>query len=227
MNLFGNFGVDASSNLAVDLVPSLIMSSLFNLATLSWLLQDDFLTIIGDTLFPFGRDVPPYHPSSTSCPLLPLFLPLGNFITSEHPDHPPSAGRLLLCLLSFPGNFTTSDHLSSPGYPLFFPFMPLGNSILDHLPSPSLFCLLPFFCNSIYNWWTSCNTCLSSIISAKSWCWEICHLSEIGFLDDKFLLKNMKHLLLYIYDNRLYLLASKFYMVNALLANLRSWMDLP
>lgn len=186
------------------------------------MLQDDFLILIGDTLFLFGQDVPPYHPSSTSCPLPPLFSSLDNFITSEHPNHSLSAGRLLLRLLSFPGNSTTSDHLSSPGYPLFFLFMPLGNSTLDHPPSLSLFCPLPFLCNSIYNWWTLYNSCLPSIISAKSWRWEICHFNEIGFLDDIFLIRNMKYLLLYIYDNCLYLLASKLYMLDALPVDLRS-----
>lgn len=112
--------MDTSSNLAVNLMPFLIMSSFSNLATFSWLLQDDFLILIGDILFPFSRDVPSYHPSSTSCPLSPLFSPLGNFITFEHLDHSPSTGCLLFLLLSLPSNFTTSDHLPSPGYPFFF-----------------------------------------------------------------------------------------------------------
>lgn len=72
-NPFSNFGVDVSSDLAVDPMPFLTVSILSDRPALGRFLQDDFLAL---ALSAFDRDVPLNHPSSLG--LLPLLPPLGD-----------------------------------------------------------------------------------------------------------------------------------------------------
>lgn len=74
LNPIGNFGVDASSNLAVDLVSSPTVPILSNCPTLGRFLRHDCLALAFSIL---GQDVPLNHPPSLG---LFLLLPsLGNF----------------------------------------------------------------------------------------------------------------------------------------------------
>lgn len=77
-NPFGNFSVDASSNLIVDSTPSLAVPSFSNLPVLSQFLRDDFPALATNALFALGWDILPNYFPSTGCPLLPLFSPSGN-----------------------------------------------------------------------------------------------------------------------------------------------------
>lgn len=129
--------MDASSNLVVDLMPFSAIPSLFNLSSLSQLLQDNFPALATDTLSALGQDVSSDHPSSISCPLF-FFLPPSNFTTFEHSEYFSSAS----CLLSSPflpfGNFSTLFALD-------------WDIPLDHPSSFGLFLLLPSLDNFTYD----------------------------------------------------------------------------
>lgn len=194
-----------------------------------------------NALFALSWDIFPNDSLSTSHLLLPSLPPPSNCTT---PDHLPSPSYLLSSLLPLLGNFTALFALSRnvflnyvPRPDPFPPLLPLlGNFIaffalgwdvsLDHPLSPGLFLSLLLLGNSTTDQWTSCSACLSRIISAESWRREIYCLSEKKFLDGMFLLGTMKYLSLYICNNYLHLLASKLYIMDALLADLRSWIDL-
>lgn len=150
-NLFGDFGVDASSNLIQDLMPFPAIFSLFDLPILGWLLWDDFSTLATDAFFALSWDVFPNYSPSAGYSLPPPFLSPGNSTTSEYFNYLFNASHPLSPPLLPSGNFTTSSHPSSSSYSLLLFFPPFGNSTLDHLPSLDLFPPLPSFANSIYD----------------------------------------------------------------------------
>lgn len=165
-NPFGDFSMDAFSDLIIALTPSFAVPSLSKLLVFGRFLQDNFLALAVDAFSTLSWDVLPDHPFSAGHLLPPLLPPPSNSTT---PNHPPSPGCPLLLLLPPLGNSTafsalahniSLNHPSSPG-PLPPLFLFFSNSTvffvfdqdvpLDHTPSPGLLLFLLCLGNSTYD----------------------------------------------------------------------------
>lgn len=111
-NHFGDFSINASSNLVVDPTPSLAMSFFSDLPTFDRFLRDNFPALTADAFFAFSWNFSPNHFLSLSHPLPPPLLFPGNSTAFSvlsrdvFRDYPPSLGCPLLPLLLPLGNST-------------------------------------------------------------------------------------------------------------------------
>lgn len=73
INLFGNFNIDGSSDLAVDLIPSFAIPFFSDLPIFGRFSQDNFPTLAVNAFFILGQDIFPNHLPNFCCLLLLFF----------------------------------------------------------------------------------------------------------------------------------------------------------
>lgn len=151
VNSFGNCGVNATSNLAINPVFSSTIPLFSDLLAFGQFLRDNFSILAANALFAFGRDIHLDNLLSAGYLLLLLRLSSSNSKTTEYLDDPPITGCLLPLSLPPPGHSTICEHLLSLCCLLFSLLPSGGNFKLDYFSSPGLFPLLPSFGNFIYN----------------------------------------------------------------------------